>query len=242
MPRSSGCISGLRAGSQPAYPSPTGTGGQAVALTQFTRNYTDRSSDKGYQFEFYCDKCGTGLRSSFQANKLGVAAGLLRAASSLFGGALGGAAQSADYVKDALRGEGWDSAFKSAIDEAKPRFRQCTRCGKWVCPEVCWNESRTLCKVCAPELAEEGAVLQARLEAEQLGQKMRAPEPAVQADAPGRAHATCPHCSVAVDAAAKFCPECGKSLAVAPACGKCGAKFTGAGKFCPECGEARRAI
>ena len=76
-----------------------------MALTAFTRNYTDRSSDKGYQFEFFCDKCGTGLRSSFQANKLGIAAGLLRAASSVFGGRLGGAAQGADYVRDALRAQ-----------------------------------------------------------------------------------------------------------------------------------------
>ena len=26
-----------------------------------------------------------------------------------------------------------------AIAEIKPKFRQCTRCGGWFCPEVCWN-------------------------------------------------------------------------------------------------------
>jgi hypothetical protein len=211
-----------------------------VALTQFTRNYTDRSSDKGYQFEFFCDKCGTGVRSSFEANKVGMAAGLLRAASSLLGGALGGAAQSADYVKDALRGAGWDSAFKTAIEEAKPRFRQCTRCGKWVCPEVCWNDKRSLCKSCAPDLAEEGAALQARLDAEQLGQKLRAPEPAVEANSTSQAGAACPHCAAPVERGAKFCAACGKPLAVATTCGKCGTKFATAGKFCPECGEPRK--
>jgi hypothetical protein len=210
-----------------------------VALTQFTRNYSDRSSDKGYQFEFFCDKCGTGFRSSFQANKLGMAAGLLRAASSLFGGALGGAAQSADYVKDALRGEGWDAAFKSAIEEAKPRFRQCTRCGKWVCPDVCWNETRSLCKACAPDPAEEGAALQARLDAEQLAQKLRAPEPAPAAGAAAQTGAACPHCAAPVVEGAKFCPECGKPLAARTTCAKCGTKFVSAGKFCPECGEPR---
>jgi hypothetical protein len=209
-----------------------------MALTQFTRNYVDRSSDKGYQFEFFCDKCGTGFRSSFQASKLGMAAGLLRAASSLFGGAFSGAAQSADYVKDALRGEGWDSAFKSAIEEAKPRFRQCTRCGRWVCPEVCWNDERTLCKSCAPDLAEEQSALQARLETEQLGQKLRAPAAEVQGNDPA-AGSTCAHCNAPVASDAKFCPECGKPLTAPTACGKCGTKFTAAGKFCPQCGEPR---
>ena len=214
-----------------------------MALTQFTRNYADRSSDKGYQFEFFCDKCGTGLRSSFQTSKLGVAAGLLRAASSLLGGALGGAAQSADQLKDALRGEGWDTAFKEAIGEARPRFRQCTRCGHWVCPEVCWNEARRLCKDCAPDLAEEAQALRARVEAEQLGQKMREPEAALPAPSSTGSPATsaCPHCNAAVAPGAKFCPECGKSLAMATACVKCGAAFTAPGKFCAECGEPRRA-
>src|SRR5512134_1752118 len=115
-----------------------------MALTALTRNCADRSSDKGYQFEFYCDKCGTGLRSAFQTSKLGVVSGLLHAASSLLGGRLGGAAQSADYLKDSLRGEGWDAAFNEPIAEAKPRFQQCRRRGSWVCPEVCWNEGKQL--------------------------------------------------------------------------------------------------
>ena len=213
-----------------------------MALTQFTRNYADRSSDKGYQFEFFCDKCGTGLRSSFQTNKLGVAASLLRAASSLLGGRFGGAAQSADQLKEALRGEGWDAAFKEAIDEARPRFRQCTRCGHWVCPEVCWNDKRKLCKSCAPELAEEAAAMGARVEAEQAGQQLRAPPATAAPVAPLVAvNMACPHCKAPVEPAAKFCPECGKSLAMALACAKCGAAFAAPGKFCAECGEPRHA-
>jgi uncharacterized OB-fold protein len=27
-------------------------------MIQFTRNYTDRSNDQGFQLEFHCDKCG----------------------------------------------------------------------------------------------------------------------------------------------------------------------------------------
>lgn len=40
----------------------------------FTRNYRDHGNDTGFQFEFFCDKCGNGFRSSFQASALGVGA------------------------------------------------------------------------------------------------------------------------------------------------------------------------
>jgi rRNA maturation endonuclease Nob1 len=29
-----------------------------MALIQFTRNYRDDSTDRGFQFEFFCTKCG----------------------------------------------------------------------------------------------------------------------------------------------------------------------------------------
>jgi len=210
-----------------------------MALIQFTRNYTDHSNDQGYQFEFFCDKCGSGFRSGFQANKLGMATSLLRAASSIFGGALGGAAQGAGYLKDALRGEAWDSAFKRAVEEAKPKFHQCTRCGKWVCPEVCWNEKRNLCEACAPDLAQEGAALQAQVAVEQLQGKVRAVDQVSEVDAKTTAVAACPHCHARVEGGGKFCPECGKPLALQATCAKCGTKFSASAKFCPECGDAR---
>ncbi len=37
----------------------------------FTRNYTDHSTNQGFQFEFHCDRCGTGYRTRFQASTLG---------------------------------------------------------------------------------------------------------------------------------------------------------------------------
>mgnify|MGYP000567782565 CR=1 FL=1 len=139
----------------------------------FTRNYTDHSNDTGYQFEFKCDKCGNGYRSSFKANKLGMAAGFLKAAGNIFGGALGRAGYGADTLKDALRGSAWDDAFKEAIEELKPKFHQCSRCGKWVCPEICWNEARGLCEECAPDLQEAAAAVQAQVAVEQIGEKAR---------------------------------------------------------------------
>jgi hypothetical protein len=63
-----------------------------MAMIAFTANHTDHSNQNGFQFEFHCDKCGNGFMSSFQANKLGVATELARAAGSIFGGVFGRAA------------------------------------------------------------------------------------------------------------------------------------------------------
>jgi hypothetical protein len=56
-----------------------------MTLIQFTRNHTDHSTDKGYQFEFFCDRCGNGFKSEFQASAVGIAATALRAAGGFFG-------------------------------------------------------------------------------------------------------------------------------------------------------------
>jgi len=117
-----------------------------MTSTPFTRNYRDHSNNEGFQFEFFCDKCGSGFRSSFATNALGLASDLLKAAGSLFGGAVASAGWGADHVKDAFRGKAWDDAYAAAIAECKPHFHQCGRCGHWVCPEVCWNQGRGLCR------------------------------------------------------------------------------------------------
>ena len=38
----------------------------------FTGNYDDLSTDRGYQFKFYCEKCHNGYMSSFQTSKMGM--------------------------------------------------------------------------------------------------------------------------------------------------------------------------
>jgi hypothetical protein len=207
-----------------------------MAMIQFTRNYTDRSNDQGFQFEFFCDKCGNGHVSRFIPSKLGVATGLLRAAGSIFGGALGRAGWAGDQVKDVFRGKAWDDAFAQAVEEGKLEFKQCTRCGKWVCPEVCWNEKRTLCEECAPDLQEEAANAQAQAAVEQVREKARQASLVEDVDMSAHQVAACPHCNARVEGG-KFCPECGKPLTSKATCGKCGTRFDG--KFCPECGTRR---
>src|SRR5262245_25153694 len=168
--------------------------GGSMGAIAFTRNYSDHSNDTGYQFEFHCDKCGSGWRSSFAANKLGIAQSFFRAAGSLFGGGLERAAYATGQAKDMLRGKAWDDAFAAAIAEGKAKFKQCTGCGIWVCPEVCWNAERGLCENCAPQLHEELAAAQATAAKEQVWDKSRQVDQTEGVDVAKKARAGCPHC------------------------------------------------
>ena len=87
-----------------------------MAARGFTKNYRDHSNDHGYQFEFFCDKCGNGFRSSFKTSTMGLAASVIKAAGALFGGSLYRAGWGADQLKDAFRGPAWDGAFNEAIE------------------------------------------------------------------------------------------------------------------------------
>jgi hypothetical protein len=207
-----------------------------MEMIQFTKNYQDHSNPQGFQFEFFCDKCNNGYRSRFVPNKLGMAAGFLRAAGQIFGGVLGQAGNAGDQVKDLLRGQAWDDAFADAVKEGRQKFKQCTRCGKWVCPEVCWNAQRSLCQGCAPDLQQEAAATQAQAAVEQLHAKAQQADQTQGVDMAVPQVGACPHCNAHVEGG-KFCPECGKPLSARAPCAKCGTPFDG--KFCPECGAHR---
>ena len=70
-----------------------------MASIPFTNNYTDLSSQRGFQFKFNCQKCGNGYMSTFQASKLGTAAGKT---SNKFRNLLGGAGENAKKAKTEL--------------------------------------------------------------------------------------------------------------------------------------------
>lgn len=179
-----------------------------MAMIQLTKNYRDHSNNQGFQFEFLCDKCGNGFMSHYLANKAGMAAGVLHAASGFFGGVFGQAAQAGDHLKDMMRGSARDEAFASAVAEARLHFKQCTRCGKWVCPDVCWNASKGLCEECAPDLISEAAAAQAQAAVAQVQQKASQVDHVADIDMKQELRAQCPHCNANVQAG-KFCPECG---------------------------------
>lgn len=209
-----------------------------MAPTPFTKNFSDHSNDTGYQFEFHCDKCGNGYRSTFQTSKLGVAASLFKAAGSIFGGSFNSVGAGADHVKDALRGEAWDSSFKEAIAEIRPKFHQCTKCGQWVCPDVCWNEERGMCEACAPNLQEHAASIQAQVAVEQVWDKARKADQTDGLDVSQKQAAACPKCGAGVQPKAKFCQACGSPVGqkAKKFCGECGGEMLPTAKFCAGCG------
>jgi hypothetical protein len=207
----------------------------------FTRNYSDHSNDTGYQFEFHCDKCGNGYRSTFHASTLGVGSKIAKGLGSIFGGSLWAAGQAGEFMKDGLRGQAWDKAFKEAIEEIKPKFHQCTRCGHWVCPEVCWNGQRQLCEGCAPDLAEEAAAHQAQIAAQQAAEKIRSVDQVKAFDPTAEMVSSCPSCHARIQAGAKFCAGCGKPVGAATAakafCSGCGQQLPANARFCAGCGQ-----
>jgi hypothetical protein len=91
----------------------------------------------------------------------GVVSDVLRTAGSIFGG-VRGAGQGADEIQRMMGGKAHDDAVAAAVQEAKVNFHQRTRCGKWVCPEICRNAAASLCEECAPNYKEEFAASHAQ--------------------------------------------------------------------------------
>jgi len=207
-----------------------------MGLIQFTRNYEDLSTDRGYQFKFLCDKCGNGYMTQFQISSIGVVSDIARTAGNIFGGVFGRIGSSTYDVQRAVGGKAHDEALRKAVEEAKGHFHQCGRCGKWVCPEVCWNQSRGLCEECAPDVQEEVAAAQAQATRDQIVEKARSTNYVEKIDMKSHAAVVCASCGAKAEGG-KFCPECGLPLRVTLTCDKCGAEASSTTKFCPECGN-----
>lgn len=203
----------------------------------FTDNYQDLSTDNGFQFKFNCERCGNGYMSTFQKNITGMAGDALRAASGIFGGVLGRAANSAYDVQKMIGGPQHDAALRKATEELRDLFNQCKRCGQWVCTEVCWNNERSLCVGCAPHMAQEISQIESEATIQQLRQKAYN-----DTDLTGGVNFTsaaakdCPSCGTSLPAGTKFCSECGANTLAKPTCAGCGAEAVPGAKFCGECG------
>lgn len=211
-----------------------------MSKIEFTRNYSDLSTNQGFQFEFYCDRCSTGYRTRFAPSALGTVTSALDAAGGLFGGVFGRAADLGERARSATWEKAHDEAFVNAMQELKPDFIQCPRCSSWVCRSSCWNTGKGLCKECAPDLGVEMAAAQASRTVEEVWahSQMAEEDREMLKEKSWRegVRATCPECNAPLAANVKFCPECGAKIQAQAHCTECGTKLSPGAKFCPECG------
>jgi len=205
-------------------------------LIGFTRNHEDQSTDRGCQFKFFCDVCGNGYLSPFQASVASAATSLLHGLGSLAGGKLGRVGDAAYNIRRATGGKAHDAALRAAVEAVKPHFMQCSRCGKWVCKEICWNPRRGLCVSCAPKLEQELAAKQSEAELTQMAQKVDQVDYTKDLNVVDEAVAKCSQCG-AETAGGKFCPSCGAPLATRQECPRCATRFPPGTRFCPGCGQ-----
>lgn len=207
---------------------------------EFTTNHHDLSTNEGFQFEFMCNRCGTGYRTEFDGFTAAKVAGGLSAASNLLGGVFGKAAQLGENVRSSAWEKAHDNAFRKAATALKPSFVQCPRCSKWVCRTRCWNDKKGLCKDDAPDLGVEMAAAQSSRTVEEIWahSKMAEEDREMLKEKSWRegAVASCPHCEAPLASKVKFCPECGKEIATEAKCASCGNKLERGQKFCGSCG------
>ncbi len=207
---------------------------------EFVRNYSDLCTNKGFQFEFFCDRCGSGFRTRFKPSVTGTVTGILDTAGSVFGGLFNSAANVGESFRSATWEKAHDEAFAEACNELKPDFIQCPRCMSWVCRKGCWNNKKGLCKECAPDLGVEMAAAQASKSVEEVWAHAAMAEEDKKLDQKvwrEGIRATCPQCEAPLANNVKFCPECGARIKELTQCSSCGSKVSPGSKFCPECGD-----
>ena len=208
-----------------------------MAHVRFTDNYTDHSTEAGYQFEFFCERCGNGYKSGFQASAIGVGSKVARGLGGLLGGGLSNIGYAGQEAKDLTESQAKDKALAKAVQEMEPYFHQCHKCGNWVCHEICWNEEVGLCVNDAPKLEQELAGMQSEAQLQQVRDKVQKVDYASDVNVERRQVALCPNCGAEAEPSAKFCASCGQTLSMPVTCAKCGTESPRGTKFCPECGN-----
>ena len=203
----------------------------------YTDNYTDHSTEAGYQFEFFCERCGNGYKSGFKASALGIGSKVARGLSGLLGGRFGNAGYAGDEIKDLTESQAKDKALREAVEECRPLFNQCHRCGQWVCKEICWNTEFNLCVTDAPKLEQEMGAMQSQARMSQVQEKVQQVDWTKDINVEQKQVALCPNCGAEAEVSAKFCASCGGKLSMPVTCPKCGTESERGTKFCPECGN-----
>ncbi|MBE3063451.1 MAG: zinc ribbon domain-containing protein [Candidatus Atribacteria bacterium] len=218
-----------------------------MAMKGFTDNFSDTSTEAGFQFTFFCNKCKEGYKTDFVASKtykkkkffsdLGKIAG---AAAQLAGKYnIGyGVERGTDALAGRFQGMSseWqkehETVFETAQNEAKGHFHRCPKCKEWVCDND-WNEQEGLCVDDAPRENVEVAAAKAKKKMQDIQDAAAATQ--VFTGKIESKQTLCPACGKPAGEG-KFCSNCGANLEMAK-CPKCGAKNAAGTKFCGECGQ-----
>lgn len=218
-----------------------------MALQPFTKNFSDNSTDAGFQFTFFCDLCRDGYKTKFIESKTYKKKGFLKmlgSAASLVGEMTGHSGlgynleRGADAASAKFTGMSpeWhkehEAAFELAQNEAKEHFHRCPKCRKYVC-ESDWNEQEGLCTEDAPRTNVEVAAAKSKKMVKDI--EATAEGTAVFTGKIETKQTACPQCGKPAGEG-KFCNNCGASLGLAK-CPKCGTGNQAGTKFCGECGE-----
>jgi membrane protease subunit (stomatin/prohibitin family) len=179
-------------------------------------NFEDLSTEKGFQFRFYCDVCSDGFTSRFiPLRRTGAAAA---------------EAERAAYAPgDDEADEGaYSAALRKAAAEMERHLRFCKDCGQWVCVRACWNAEQKLCRDCAHDEGEETAA-----QPRETGDQETTARDEKRDRGPRLVE--CLNCGRMVEDRS-FCSECGESLRGVNVCPECDADVAAGAKFCPVCG------
>jgi membrane protease subunit (stomatin/prohibitin family) len=218
-----------------------------MALLDHPANVDDLSGDKGFQWRFHCDLCGSGFDTTFIPSKSAASAhrfGFLSSGLSAVGSTIGGSASSglwgASQGASAMgqfkgMSAAWhtehDQAFQQAVNEAKVHFKRCPRCKKYVCPDD-FNDEAGLCTTDAPSLTAETQATKAQVRVEQMQASVKSQQ-LYDGDSSDRS-TICPACGKP-SGTGKFCQNCGQPLGYR-VCPKCQHQNPPTVSFCGECG------
>ena len=183
-------------------------------------NYRDISTSMsdvsaGFQFEFFCEKCGETSRSAFKPYRKGQITGWLSRFAFMFHD-LNKASRATGAFAEAGSAGAKGEALAEAKVAAAALFERCESCRKWTGRE-CWNSSTGTCRECAAKATTGGN---------------------------GGGHgassgggSVCPNCQTP-SAGGRFCHDCGFDMASThKSCPACGVTLPRQARFCTDCGH-----
>ena len=207
-----------------------------MANIPFTSNYTDLSSQRGFQFKFFCEQVRQRVHVHVQGQPARHSGGR-------------GECRRIPAGRDLRPGRA--DRRRAAVDDGRPPARRRARCGRQGDqPALQAVHPLRQMGVRAGLLEQEdGTVRDLRAGPERgdrRGAGDRGQGPGAREGARGGLHRPagpgpgrgCPLPQLrGQDAGGKFCPECGTPISPKRKCASCGAEASGTPKFCPECGK-----